>query len=112
MSLLILVSLVQFVIDFIFTFHYVTINSFFFCVAWYHPPFFTFHYVTINSRVRRADQAFPGNFTFHYVTINSCERMREDLQEESLHSTMSLLIQDKIYQAAVWFHLYIPLCHY
>ena len=54
-----------------FTFHYVSINTWFQKLSTQYIMYFTFHYVSINTGATLAYTGGGKDFTFHYVSINT-----------------------------------------
>ena len=77
---------------FLFTFHYVSINTFCLSAFNFFISYFTFHYVSIKTGTHPAMAMFRQNFTFHYVSINTHLLLLLVQVLLSLHSTMFLLI--------------------
>ena len=59
---------------------------------------FTSHYVSINSLSFGATVTLVTVFTSHYVSINSIKDMNENLGNKNLHPTMYLLIPVLFYE--------------
>ena len=77
---------------FLFTSHYVSINSMYHFSKCYWQQIFTSHYVSINSSNALHTSAKQNIFTSHYVSINSDNKSRITTPLLYLHPTMYLLI--------------------
>ena len=55
----------------IFTFHYVSIKTYFFRLLLISLSLFTFHYVSIKTLQWAVSLKLPVLFTFHYVSIKT-----------------------------------------
>ena len=65
---------------------------------------FTFHDVSINTGYGSVVTGRTSVFTFHDVSINTVNRFQEMIkQQRSLHSTMFLLIRNRL-PGACWFN--------
>ena len=67
---------------------------------------FTSHYVSINTEDTVDTLTMEIIFTFHYVSINTGKSREERFIDESLHSTMFLLILKPVFQ---FFTTYVTL---
>ena len=73
---------------------------------------FTFHNVSINTQESTFNPALVEIFTFHNVSINTVKLIFEVRTVSHLHSTMFLLIPDRVVIAILQFLIYIPQCFY
>ena len=99
--------------DIDFTFHDVSINTYFHSSSLVFCVFFTFHDVSINTFVL-SEYVIPGcSFTFHDVSINTAETKTVlSVTDRTLHSTMFLLIRRGKMVRVKAVCLYIPRCFY
>ena len=68
------------------------------------PGIFTFHYVSINTYEDRDRKGNPSGFTFHYVSINTKMIWFFSRIVFPLHSTMFLLIRHQIFDGLILFY--------
>ncbi len=58
-----------------FTFHYVSISTYFLCLKYNITSLFTFHYVSISTFALLDDPSDSSSFTFHYVSISTVDNI-------------------------------------
>ena len=96
----------------LFTFHYVSISTYFKHKKYNNAPIFTFHYVSISTQSSASIANDTAKFTFHYVSISTWNLVRMMKQKKYLHSTMYLFQRLEILCNILFLLIYIPLCIY